>query len=265
MKQQPWLYPKEKALVELFELCPSLDHQSLVSEMLHQTKYVSANEYQSAIIEMGNQIEVGWDLNPQSTFFVSSNNDANTDSSQEVLNQLKSHPWQKTGWRSRQFFIQYKKVMEKISDGDCIVIVDDFVGTGNSMKKTITWFQAAIEEIDKNVELKICVVGGCGFGVAEIEKTGCEIYCVYSIDKAISEQYKDQKLNEAIQQMGDLEDILAKQIKGKYFDKYRFGYGKSEAMYFRDGGNTPNNVFPIFWWDMLKGKRRYTVMHRTAK
>jgi hypothetical protein len=54
---------------------------------------------------------------------------------------------------------------------------------------------------------------------------------------------------------------LASLSKRGTLAKHSLGYKKSESLFAREGGNTPNNVFPIFWWEQLaSGADRHSLL-----
>lgn len=263
MSKQPWLMRAEDALLDLLEFCDTPDHQALVASLLADTAHLTELSFSDAIRSLGHQIETDWGLQPNETWFVSSNNKQNTDSSQEVLNRLKAFPWKNPAWNSKQFLTRYRDVAANIKTANNIVIVDDFIGTGNSMAKTIKWFQEYSATNDIKINIYVCVVAGCAKGLEAVQAQGAVLGHVVSTDRAISDRLTGQALSDALKNMDELETKLGKIVGTPSFADYSFGYGKSEAMYYRDGGNTPNNVFPIFWWKKLRTGLRRTVMHRT--
>lgn len=261
MGQQPWLKEVESALLDAFDYCDTAEQQSLIADLLQRTEYLSESCFTASIREMGRQVEDEWALDPKRTWFVSSNSKKNTDSSQEVLNRLKSFNWKSPDWDRKRFLTRYRETVDETSEGDAVVIVDDFVGTGQSMNKTINWFRKELEERGLKLDLRVCVIAGCKVGLDTLAGLGVETFSARQLPKGISDNYTGQDRDNALDAMGALEDKLAGESVAK-LDNYRLGYGASEAMYYRVGGNTPNNVFPFFWWRYVSGHRR-TVMTRT--
>lgn len=263
MEKQPWLAAVEEPLLDLFEFCDTPAHQNLVADLLNRTSQLTANAFGTAINHLALQVEDGWKLPPSKTWFVSSNNKENTDSSQEILNRLKSYDWKDLAWNRNQFFTRYRDVAGKLQVDDNVVIVDDFVGTGRSMEKTVNWFKQYAVENNLSISIYVCVIAGCVSGLTALKAKGITVEAVHRIKKGISDHFAGVALAQALLDMDLLEEKLAKNISSKNFLDYKFGYGKSEAMYYREGGNTPNNVFPIFWWRQMKSGARRTVMRRT--
>jgi hypothetical protein len=262
LQVQPWLANVESALFDLLDFCDDAGQQELIADLIYRTTSLKEEDFSNAIVTIARTIQDEWELDPKSTWIVSSNNKKNTDSSQEVLNRVKSFDWDSTGWTKYKFLTRYREVEERISDGDHVVIVDDFVGSGTSMLKTIDWFCDMMIRTKKTVTLHVGIVAGCQVGLDAISGKGINVLSCYSITKSISDHFKDEKLGVALAVMASLEDKL-EDLAQPTFGGYRFGYKASEAMYHRAGGNTPNNVFPIFWWKLMRGKARRTVMHRT--
>jgi hypoxanthine phosphoribosyltransferase len=263
MGMQPWLENVEDALLDLFDFCDEPRHQNLVANLLSRTSQLTEEDFSEAIKQLAAQIQTVWALAPKKTWFVSSNNKENTDSSQEVLNRLKAHHWDDIDWNKKQFLTRYGDVAAKLSDGDNVVIVDDFIGTGRSMTKTIDWFRNFSAQKNLAITVRVCVVAGCATGLAAIVAQGIDIKFAHTIQKGISDHFAGSKLEQALIDMDTLETKLSRDVRTSKFDDFKLGYGKSEAMYFRAGGNTPNNVFPVFWWRATKKRDRRTVMNRT--
>jgi hypothetical protein len=263
MQAQPWLVSKGDELLDLMAYCGTPRQQIMLVDLLHRTLHVTYSAFHSSIEAMRNQVETVWALNPKSTWFVSSNSSESTDSSQEVLNLLKSAHWKGAGWVRKRFRTRFREIVDCATSGDTIVIVDDFVGSGKTIIDAIGWIHDHLALAEKACTIKVLVSSGCQSGLLEIQKAGTEVFWVHAVKRGLTDYLSGTALADAVIDMGALEDKLEKQARSKSFSLYRFGWGKREAVYVRDGGNTPNNVFPILWWDNTKGVRRRTVMHRT--
>lgn len=261
---QRWLFKMNREFTELLASCPSDQHRQMLIDLLTRTTYISAEKYVELIDKMREQVEVIWKLTPASTLFVSSNNKHHVDSSKEVLNQLKSSAWKDPAWKKQQFHIAFSTAIDAARDGYALVIVDDFVGSGESMLKALSWLAQAAAAKKIGIDLRVLTAGGCAEGVSNIRNAGYTVECMIPITKGLSDHLTGQQLSEALSQMTELEDALEAELSGKAnFAPYRLGWRQQEAVYVRQGGNTPNNVFPIFWWRRLKNGIRSAIMHRT--
>lgn len=265
LQKQVWLFQKSAEFAALLAECPSDHHRQMIIDLLARTTYVSAGRYVDIINQMREHVETVWNLTPANTLFVSSNNKDHIDSSKEVLNQLKSSAWTSPAWKKQQFHVAFSSAIEAAKNGYTLVIADDFVGSGGSMLKALDWFVKEADNKKISIDLRVLTAGGCEEGVSTIVNKGYTVKCMLTIKKGLSDYLSGALLSDALSQMKELEDALAAKIKGGAgFGNYRLGWGKQEAIYVRQGGNTPNNVFPIFWWRQLKhGNVRSPIMHRT--
>jgi len=264
IQEQRWLVKMSREFCELIGSCPSDYHRQMLIDLLSRTTYVSAEEYVDIIDKMREQVEDVWNLSPSTTLFVSSNNKHHVDSSKEVLNQLKSSAWKNLSWKKQLFQVAFSTAIGAAKDGHTLVIVDDFVGSGGSMLKALKWLADAAAAKGIAIDLRVLTASGCFEGIANIQNAGYTVQCMVPIRKGLSDHLSGQQLSDAVVQMTDLENALEAEIGGKAkFAAYRFGWGQQEAVYVRQGGNTPNNVFPIFWWRPLKSGARHPIMHRT--
>lgn len=86
-----------------------------------------------------------------------------------------------------------------------------------------------------------------------------------NIPLEVFQDLEDKDLELSISNMKDLESKLAQQKTYYELSNYSFGFNGAEALYSLDGckWNTPNSVFPIFWWPRLfDDKPRQTLLTR---
>jgi len=124
------------------------------------------------------------------------------------------------------------------NDGtDLIMLIDDFIGTGDSFGDCWTdLINNKTIQISNSVLVSL-VMQSDGFNFIR-DKYGIAIYHSEVRNKGISNKYKEPHLSEKTKIMKDME----KYCKAGDFS---FGYGQSEALVSMT--RTPNNTFPIFW------------------
>jgi len=130
-----------------------------------------------------------------------------------------------------------------ITDTDFLILVDDYIGTGNTLTSTI-------EELNKNQSVKnnyaVLSVAIQEDAIDYLKGNKIEHYYGYSMNKGISNNYVTPILEQKIKTMQDIENKIPN------IHEYRFGYQKSEALITLM--KTPNNTFPVFWMECY-GKR----------
>ncbi|MGG7145703.1 phosphoribosyltransferase-like protein [Clostridium butyricum] len=122
-----------------------------------------------------------------------------------------------------------------------IFLVDDFIGTG----------ETAIEALDdlmkNNISMnKILVISLVAMknGINTINKYGVNVFSNKIMKKGISDFYKGNELITKQEIMKSIENKLP------INSVYNFGYKGSEALVTMT--RTPNNTFPIFWYNNKK-------------
>lgn len=118
-----------------------------------------------------------------------------------------------------------------------VILVDDFVGTGES---ALTFLEENeyIKNINKD-KIFFIFIAGMQDGIKRIQEKGYTVFCSYIQEKGIDSIPNLNKKQEYILLMEKLETSYS--IK----ENVKFGYGHSEALI--SLVRTPNNTFPIFW------------------
>ena len=132
----------------------------------------------------------------------------------------------------------------KIKDSDLIIMVDDFLGSGETV-------EAALKEVFKIREIsntQIVVFSLVALQMAIDFLNKYEIYYTVNIilERAISDFYQSPEKEEKIRIMEEIESM----IQGNH---YKFGYNNSEALITMV--RTPDNTFPIFWKKYKKNNK----------
>ena len=136
-----------------------------------------------------------------------------------------------------------KKVLSVISDNTIIVLVDDFIGTGETALAAIDYARSVLPKEFSLDRIKIMSIVSMKQGKEQIENLGVKLYTSYLNDKGISNYYTGDLLEKNTDLMKSIESKLSG-LKPEFC----FGYGQSEALVCMS--RCPNNTFPIYW----KGK-----------
>lgn len=136
-----------------------------------------------------------------------------------------------------RYNLSYEDILPKI-DVDCVkdkfvlCLIDDFIGTGETVERAISYFLMKGYPKENIVVLSLVAMNAT---VQRLKGQQFNVYNAIICDKGISST-GDEKQKE-------LMESIEKRIGVK--DKYKFGYKGSEAlvkMY-----RTPNNTFPVYW------------------
>lgn len=126
-------------------------------------------------------------------------------------------------------------------DIECLLLVDDFVGTGDTILGCINLIE---EKGIKKERIKALTLVMQEQGRNAVEEYGVEIYSAVLRNKAITDNYSIEEAEKKIAQMKN----VGKRIKAK--KELYLGYKESEGLV--SMVKTPNNTFPFYWHE---GKR----------
>lgn len=260
--KQKWLLYKRQELKELFDFCEDIESKDLIFSLLERFSYLDNDTLNLLLNDISDFIIKESGFNEETTQLLSLTYDDEADSSQKILDNIK-HPIFKKGWRSIKTVNTFGKGIKNHNNGKTqIIIIDEFLGSGKTLRGRINYLT---KNIKGKFELKCCFIAGIKDTVEKFLDEGIEIFCPLQLNKGISEYYHGKELDRTECLMLNLELKLAQFIKNKELYDYSFGYGGAEALYTMEGcnGNTPNSVFPIFWWLKDKNEReRNTILTR---
>lgn len=252
----------EKALKELVTICDTDEKYSLIDELLSRFYYMDDDDYQNRIGQIADHI-MRMKYEPRKTVIMAMAHDHESDGSQDVLNALQA-ALEIKGYSGFATNSRMDQKVEKNHYNKGIrnyVIVDDFLGTGRTAHKR---YLAFLKDLNKNdIHVTFCIVSGMRFGVDYCHHHRMPLYCPLQLDKGLSGVYKGFELSVKEYIMKTLEMNLAKQIGELELASYSMGWGKAESLFYREGRNVPNNVYPIFWWKQYRdGSERKTIFTR---
>ncbi len=262
-KKQPWLLDNPAALEELlFSDCPEEKHRSLILDLINRFEYFSNNRYMETLSDLALEISTDPNLTENSTQVVAMAAGSGADSSQHVLYELK-RLLEKNNWRDylhvNNFSRAYRAYTKNNSHKN-IVLIDEFIGTGDTVLNRVREIQNQFKNVH-DYTLRVKVLVAMESGISKIQSAGINVSSIVTLKKGISDSYHSGVLENMIDLMLDLEKLLKTSYKGR--DLPSLGYGKAESLYCRERGNTPNSVFPIFWWPFYNNeKTRKTMLTR---
>jgi hypothetical protein len=263
--KQPWLCNKESCLIELIELCDTLEHKDLLIELLSDFKNLDQKDLNNYLNYLSYSIINNSGFQEDTTIIASITADDSADSSQKVLDYIKM-PLFKMGWSNITTVNRFNNIPKHISKGKTqIILIDEFIGSGKTiqhrLRSTNGW-------PNMKTEIKFCFLAGMDYAINDIESKGYEVFCPLRLKKGISERYEEPLAADAIVRMKELESKLAQKINTHSLSTFSLGYNDTQALYTMESclGNTPNSVFPLFWWPRYSNDRpRNTLLTRVEQ
>ncbi|MDO8035523.1 hypothetical protein O3297_19070 [Janthinobacterium sp. SUN128] len=262
---QPWLMNLHEEMVALWNLCETREEQNLVKSLVSKICILDAAKELLACRGINQKIQ-NWNLVPNNTWIVAAANNNEIDGSTAGLQRLKNKIEPADDWHAR-FVGNIPSAVDKIKDGQNVVIFDDFIGSGDKLIKKRKWLASLLEKrAIVNINYYYIAFSAMKFGFENIENIEEKrIYAHFLLNKGISETYPKDEAEKMIDVMINLESRLGLNYKNKKIEQFSLGYGKSEALYCAENDNCPNNVFPILWWPNLKnGKTLKTLLKRVG-
>lgn len=245
--KQDWLFNKVHEIEELISFCDNNESKELIFNLLDRFSYLKYSSYNHLLKEIVDFIINQSGFGQFTTQLLALTRGSEPDSSQKVLDNIKN-PLFNTGWRNHKLVNNFDLGFEFYTQGYTqIILIDEFIGSGKTLTNRI--------KILNNVmpgafTLKCCFIAGIKEVIDNLVNNEIDIFCPLQLDRGISGHYTGEEFTQAVLLMKNLELKLATKINKKRLSTFSFGYGRAEALYTLEGcnGNTPNSVFPIFWW-----------------
>lgn len=262
VKENRWLLERPEELSSLVDFCKDQNESDLIYDLLNRFFFLYQEDMNRGWQQMANQIFNVWKLDKNETQIVAMNTDDDADSSQAVLQMLKA-PIRQIINKRATYKNSIDASIEYVANKPCIVIVDEFIGSGDTVKRNVKYLKEKLEEkqisseIRSKIKIYICVVAAMEHSLSNVEASADGIFAVHRLKKGISGYYEFPQLETKLDTMLQMESRLEYSPDSRYFP---FGYKKSEALYGADGWNAVNNLFPVFWWERRKGGKKHTPL-----
>lgn len=140
-------------------------------------------------------------------------------------------------WIEKNDIAQKKRY---INDNTIIVLVDDFIGTGETALGAIDYLHEILGTAFPHERIKVMSIVSQQVGRNNLNAIGVDVYANYVLGKGISDYYTNQELTDAKELMKKIENKL-----DNLHNEFRFGYKQSEALVCMK--RCPNNTFPVYW------------------
>lgn len=246
---QPWLKDRQNPLIDLIDECEKDDQQQLVFELLERFTFLDAPDFQQAIQGIADYIQVTLGLGPNDAAISASDNSKYSDSSQLVVYSLKAAHWNTPDWTTNSFVSNLTHLVGSARKGN-LVLVDEFVGTGETAEKKVKWLRDELSKSGASPKIYFGVVAGMEAGLARVKTVVDGVFAAHVLSRGISDFYPTDGIQQRLDAMLELERRLGPEGRRGMLKRHSLGYKKSESLYSRANGNTPNNVFPVFWGDV---------------
>lgn len=263
--KQPWLVDKYKELENiLFNECSNQEQVDLILNLLSRFEYISGETLGSMLSRLVGNITSNKYLNDNNAQIVAMAADNSADSSQYILYMMKPL-LQKKGWVKYKSVNKFAKSYNTYKNSKFhknIILVDEFIGSGKTAKSRVDEISRTFKSNGvSDFTIRIEVLASSIVGYNYLFDSGINVSSQIILPRGISDYYSKGDVSKKIESMKEMESLLSEFADNRSMPS--LGYGSTESLYCREGGNSPNSVFPIFWWpEYIDGKFRPTLLTR---
>lgn len=264
LEEYQWLRNFLKPLLELWNLCDEKEQQDLLKSLISRFTFIDGYQLDKIAKDIFGKTQE-WAFNSTNTYIAAIADSNEIDGSIAGLQFIKNKFPSTQGWKERNFYSSITEAANKINNNDNVILFDDFIGTGKTMIKKITYVMESYEKRSvKPNSIKIVSYAAMEFGVRNVkEKFDCEIYAPLLLKRGLTDFETKESLEKKMALMISLESKLGKSFKKLKLKDHSLGYKGSETLFHIYGYNCPNNLFPIFWWPILEDRSgRNTIFQR---
>ncbi|MBX7153437.1 MAG: hypothetical protein K1X91_00655 [Bacteriodetes bacterium] len=260
----PWLQSKATSLVFLYNNCENEEQRKLVIDLLRRFRVVDSREIDRIGEMIADKLCKEWNLNAGNSYIISVSDETKIDGGQGLLQQIKNK-FAKYEWSNENFISTIGQGVHLVKDGEVAVLFDDFIGSGETIMRKYHWFKNKLTILNKpNVIVKVLSIAAMEQTYFELITRNVVLYSSILILRGISDFYQTDT-NHYLQCMLDIEKGLEEKNKKMSLTSYSLGYKKSESLFWFEGNNISDNVFPIFWWPFKKDKSKInTIFQRMS-
>lgn len=241
-----------KRFYELMENLSPSEFQ-LILELLKRYKWLSFNDYQKYVYKLlSSLIKKDFFINVNKIFvfpIMKRGDEDKIKSGVTLLYDIKSITPYITGFEKIQVTLisKFEELDNlKLLDKEFLIVVDDYVGSGQTLEKTLEAIRENHSITNKYLIMSLIIQGET---LEELKNKKHKILYSESVIKGITGYYKDEELENNLELMLRIEKNIPK------CKNYSFGYEKSEALVTLK--RIPNNTFPIFWKDFNKNGKLF--------
>ncbi|WP_124475704.1 phosphoribosyltransferase-like protein [Burkholderia cepacia] len=226
--------------VGLLKECSTVEEFEAVEHVLKDLKYCNSSDLDAAAASAAKQIQNGWGLTPENTILVGLAEPDKTCGSTAYLRAIENKLPRTWG---NSLHVTFNAAFRHRNNKQNLVLVDDFIGTGDKLNKRIE--RLINNPKTASYEIHIAAFAGMIDGIATLlPSTKNRATAEILLDKSISNNAPAGNIDRLTRNMQSLETKIF-----CHPGKYNFGYGQSEAAFFVEAANIPNNNFPILWWE----------------
>lgn len=262
-RSQRWLLRRQEKINSLFSDFTDEKDQSFLCDLLERFTYIDGETLADSLEEIGRKITIDWGCTPENTLVAAMDKSRYADSSSAVAWMIKPVLADLGDWETHKIYKKLTDLIDDVSSGQKIVIVDEFVGSGETLSKRLKWIRGELGKSGKSVEIYVATIAAMELVQSKDLSDADDFHTTVWLKQGINDYYSGEELTAATDRMIDIEGDLLPEVNFLKLSKYSLGYKKTQSTYYLENGNPPNNNFPVFWWKMRKsGQRRRPLIPR---